>query len=89
MRSEIHKYEVNGSRTVTLFCSVVQGGERAALERLKYYLWDSDLIANYFNIRNGMKGGDYSTKFAPWLAAGCISPRTIYHEVSARVAFSH
>lgn len=53
----------------------------AALERLKYYLWDSDLIANYFNIRNGMLGGDFSTKFAPWMAAGCLSPRTIYHEV--------
>eukprot|EP00877_Chromochloris_zofingiensis_P000317 jgi/Chrzof1/10286/Cz04g35200.t1 len=58
-----------------------RGGETAALERLKYYLWDSDLIANYFNIRNGMLGGDFSTKFAPWMAAGCLSPRTIYHEV--------
>lgn len=28
-----------------------------------------------------MLGGDYSTKFAPWLADGCISPRTIYHEI--------
>ena len=59
----------------------MQGGEKAALARLKYYLWDSDLIADYFNIRNGMKGGEYSTKIAPWLAAGCISPRTIYYEV--------
>lgn len=31
--------------------------------------------------RNGMLGGDYSTKFAPWLAAGCLSPRTIYHQI--------
>mmetsp|Transcript_19646 Transcript_19646/g.54802 ORF Transcript_19646/g.54802 Transcript_19646/m.54802 type:complete len:584 (+) Transcript_19646:357-2108(+) len=58
-----------------------QGGESAALARLKYYLWDSDLLATYFDTRNGMLGGDYSTKFAPWLAAGCISPRTIYHEI--------
>lgn len=43
---------------------------------------DSDLIANYFNSRNGMIGGDYSTKFAPWLAHGCLSPRTIYHEIA-------
>ena len=34
------------------------------------------------HLRNGMLGGDYSTKLAPWLAAGCISPRTIYHQVS-------
>eukprot|EP00959_Pyramimonas_sp_CCMP1952_P144981 3035204-Pyramimonas_sp.AAC.1 len=57
---------------------LVQGGESVALARLKYYLWDTDLIANYFQTRNGMLGGDYSTKFAPWLAHGCISPRTIH-----------
>jgi deoxyribodipyrimidine photo-lyase len=48
---------------------------------LQYYLWDTDLIADYFNTRNGMLGGDYSTKFAPWLAHGCLSPRTIYAEI--------
>ncbi|GLC48551.1 hypothetical protein PLESTB_000110200 [Pleodorina starrii] len=58
-----------------------KGGETAALARLQYYLWDSDLISTYFDTRNGMLGGDYSTKFAPWLAAGCISPRKIYHEI--------
>ncbi|GIL83479.1 hypothetical protein Vretimale_11168 [Volvox reticuliferus] len=58
-----------------------RGGETAALARLQYYLWDRDLIAAYFDTRNGMLGGDYSTKFAPWLAAGCISPRKIYHEI--------
>ena len=57
------------------------GGETAALARLKYFLWDTDLIATYFDTRNGMLGGDYSTKFAPWLAAGCLSPRMVYHEV--------
>ena len=58
-----------------------RGGESAALERLKYYLWDSNLIADYFNIRNGMLGGDYYTKLAPALAHGCISPRQIYWEI--------
>jgi len=28
-----------------------------------------------------MLGADYSTKLAPWMAAGCLSPRTIFHEV--------
>jgi deoxyribodipyrimidine photo-lyase len=37
-------------------------------------------VATYFDIRNGMLGADYSTKFAPWMAAGCLTPRTIYHE---------
>ncbi|KAF6262584.1 cryptochrome DASH1 [Scenedesmus sp. NREL 46B-D3] len=59
----------------------LQGGEAGALARLHHYLWGSDLVATYFDVRNGMLGGDYSTKFAPWLSAGCLSPRTIYHEV--------
>nr|QDO16286.1 cryptochrome DASH [Lingulodinium polyedra] len=66
------------------------GGEDTALERLKYYLWDSDLLATYFDTRNGMLGGDYSTKLAPWLALGCISPRRVFEQVreyeGARVA---
>ena len=58
-----------------------KGGETEALARLKYYLWDTDLLATYFQTRNGMLGGDYSTKFSPWLAHGCLSSRTIYHEI--------
>ncbi|GFH19868.1 photolyase/cryptochrome alpha/beta domain-containing protein [Haematococcus lacustris] len=58
-----------------------RGGETVALARLKYYLWESDLLATYFDTRNGMLGGDYSTKFSAWLAAGCLSPRQIYHEI--------
>lgn len=58
-----------------------RGGETVALARLKYYLWDSDLLATYFDTRNGMLGGDYSTKFSAWMAAGCLSPRQVYHEI--------
>eukprot|EP00242_Pyramimonas_sp_CCMP2087_P004138 CAMPEP_0198217980 /NCGR_PEP_ID=MMETSP1445-20131203/66748_1 /TAXON_ID=36898 /ORGANISM="Pyramimonas sp., Strain CCMP2087" /LENGTH=389 /DNA_ID=CAMNT_0043894845 /DNA_START=40 /DNA_END=1205 /DNA_ORIENTATION=+ len=58
-----------------------KGGESVALARLKYYLWDTDLVATYFDSRNGMLGGDYSTKLSSWLAHGCISPRTIYWEL--------
>lgn len=28
-----------------------------------------------------MLGGDYSSKFSPWLALGCISPRKIVEEI--------
>eukprot|EP00879_Flechtneria_rotunda_P029690 GHRR01032130.1.p1 GENE.GHRR01032130.1~~GHRR01032130.1.p1 ORF type:complete len:117 (-),score=28.86 GHRR01032130.1:11-361(-) len=64
-----------------LYCCAMQGGETGALKRLQYYFWDTDLITKYFDTRNGMLGGDYSTKFGPWLAAGCLSPRTVYHEI--------
>ena len=34
-----------------------KGGETAARERLHYDLWGSDLVASYFDSRNGMLGG--------------------------------
>ncbi len=57
------------------------GGETAGLERIDYYLWQSNLLATYKETRNGMLGGDYSSKFSPWLALGCVSPRYIYSQV--------
>ncbi len=58
-----------------------KGGETAAIQRLEHYLWETDAVADYFNTRNELLGEDYSTKFSPWLAQGCISPKLIYHEV--------
>lgn len=43
-----------------------QGGETAALARLKHYFWDADLLKVYKETRNGLLGPDYSSKFAPW-----------------------
>lgn len=60
---------------------VFAGGETAAAERLQEYIWRRDCLKNYFDTRNGLLGEDYSTKFSPWLALGCISTRTIYAEV--------
>ncbi|XP_068790260.1 cryptochrome DASH-like isoform X2 [Struthio camelus] len=57
------------------------GGETQALIRLQYYFWDTNLVASYKETRNGLIGMDYSTKFAPWLALGCISPRYIYEQI--------
>ncbi len=58
-----------------------KGGETEGLARLKYYLWDSNLIKTYKETRNELLGLDYSSKFSPWLAQGCLSPKTIYHEI--------
>ncbi len=54
-----------------------QGGLKTANERLQIYFFESDLVATYKVTRNGMIGTDYSSKFSPWLALGCISPREI------------
>ncbi len=58
-----------------------KGGETEGLKRLKHYLWDTDSLQTYKKTRNGLIGADYSSKFSPWLAAGCLSPRAIYWEV--------
>lgn len=59
----------------------VKGGEESAYGRLRSYFWEKDLLKSYKETRNGLIGMDYSSKFSPWLALGCISPRTIYTEV--------
>lgn len=55
-----------------LFC----GGESVALAHLAQYL-DRALPDTYKQTRNQLFGLDYSSKFSPWLAYGCISARTI------------
>ncbi|MEM1218865.1 MAG: DASH family cryptochrome [Bacteroidota bacterium] len=58
-----------------------QGGEREGIRRLRHYLWDTDHAATYKETRNGLIGADYSTKFSPYLAQGCLSPKMIYWEL--------
>ncbi len=57
-----------------------RGGETFALSRVEEYIWTKDLLRTYFDTRNGMIGSDYSTKFAPWLSVGNVSPRYIARE---------
>jgi deoxyribodipyrimidine photo-lyase len=33
--------------------TLVAGGESAALARVRYYVWESERIATYFDTRNG------------------------------------
>ena len=62
------------------FSHIFKGGATAGMARVQEYIWEQDLLHTYFETRNGMIGADYSTKFSPWLAAGCISPRMIVAE---------
>jgi len=59
------------------------GGETAGLDRLAYYLFESQAVSTYKETRNELIGSDYSTKFSAWLAFGCISPKRIYWEIKA------
>ncbi|MEL6440419.1 MAG: DASH family cryptochrome [Cyanobacteria bacterium J06621_8] len=58
-----------------------KGGETQALKRLEDYFWTQDCLRKYKETRNGMLGANYSSKFSPWLALGCISPRYINDQV--------
>lgn len=63
------------------FVPILYGGEDEALDRLRYYLWDTDLIQNYINTRDQSFGMDFSSKLSAYLSSGCISPKVIYWEV--------
>lgn len=58
-----------------------EGGEQAALDRLKDYFFTTKKLGFYKKTRNGLVGKDYSSKFSPWLANGSISAKTIYWQV--------
>jgi deoxyribodipyrimidine photo-lyase len=57
------------------------GGEEKAWWRLNEYVWKKDLLQHYKETRNGLIGSDYSSKLSLALAQGCISPKSVYHEV--------
>lgn len=54
-----------------------QGGGKTAHKRLQTYFFETDLVATYKETRNEMIGSEYSSRFSPWLALGCNSPREI------------
>jgi deoxyribodipyrimidine photo-lyase len=68
---------VGDPRSVLAFA----GGETAGLARLDQYFWQQNLLPTYKETRNGLIGADYSSKFSPWLALGCLSPRYVYDQV--------
>ncbi len=60
--------------------SVYLGGETAGLVHLKHYFSQS-YARSYKQTRNAFDGIENSTKFSPWLALGCVSPKTIYRQL--------
>lgn len=68
---------VEDSRTAFPFA----GGEDEAMHRLSHYFWETKKLSVYKLTRNGLIGADFSSKFSPWLANGCISAKTIYWEI--------
>ena len=52
------------------------GGAAKADSHIQQY-FERRLVDTYKQTRNGLIGMDYSSKFSPWLAMGCISARSI------------
>ncbi|MDZ7880542.1 MAG: DASH family cryptochrome [Saprospiraceae bacterium] len=58
-----------------------RGGEKAALNRIENYFFETENLSQYKKTRNGLIGEGYSSKLSAWLANGSVSARTIYREV--------
>lgn len=59
----------------------MEGGEDAALVRLQHYSFGTEQLTSYRWTRNKSDGLDYSSKFSPYLALGCLSAREIYRVI--------
>jgi len=57
------------------------GGEWQGLKRMKQYLSPDGPALSYYDTRNNLWGTDTASGLSPWLAAGCISARTVHHEI--------
>lgn len=57
------------------------GGESAGQRHCEHY-FSTHLASEYKQTRNGLEGMDYSTKFSPWLALGCLSPHYILQRLN-------
>ncbi|NRD24129.1 DASH family cryptochrome [Winogradskyella litoriviva] len=71
-----HEFETNPHSAFPF-----KGGGTEANKRLEDYFFNTKKLGFYKKTRNGLIGADYSSKFSPWLANGCISTRTIYWQV--------
>lgn len=58
-----------------------RGGSSKAKERVLDYIFTKDRLKVYKETRNGMLREDDSSKFSPWLANGCLSPKVVYEQI--------
>ncbi|KAF8014919.1 hypothetical protein BT93_H0655 [Corymbia citriodora subsp. variegata] len=57
------------------------GGETEALQRLKKFTAECQAQPNKGNSNDNIYGTSFSSKIAPWLTSGCISPRAMFEEL--------
>jgi deoxyribodipyrimidine photo-lyase len=60
----------------------LRGGETAALAHMHSYIWGPEQhVSHYKDTRNQLSGLSDSSKFSPFLSAGCLSARAIHAQV--------
>lgn len=57
------------------------GGESAAMNRIKQWIFQDRSIDEYMDTRNDLLHTSSTSKFSTWLSLGCLSPRIIYHSI--------
>lgn len=57
-----------------------KGGESEGIERLEEFIWENEAITEFKAGNTPLNKADYSSKFSPYLAQGCLSPKRIYEE---------
>jgi deoxyribodipyrimidine photolyase len=62
------------------------GGEQAALQAMRRYIWEQDRLKSYVGSSDSMSPGkcnalNSTTRLSTYLAHGCLSPRRLYAEV--------
>lgn len=78
---ELPTWELSDPATRSQAMFQFKGGESAAIQRVQEYIWERDCLRHYKETRNGMLLPDDSSKFSPWLALGCLSPRYVHAQV--------
>lgn len=58
-----------------------RGGESAALQRVREWVWEADRLRTYKSTRNGLLRVDDSSRLSPYLALGCLSARVVHANV--------
>ena len=63
--------------------AVLVGGETEALERLRKFASEckAEAVKDGGSDRGSVCGANFSCKISPWLAMGCLSPRSMFDEL--------
>lgn len=62
---------------------IVRGGSAEAHRRLEAWLHRERAIEQYAETRNALEGLYFASGLSPWLATGCLSVRTVAHELAS------